>query len=492
MIRRMASRSACVGGSILTIWSSLPFEITAVSISCERVVVPRTNIRCFDNLTFSKDESITPSIPSSSALCEPAKACREPAIASVPSITKILGDWSTALSNALTKRLSDCPTYVWKMVAAFRKIVGTPKLLQMLLASAVFPTPGRPVIRAPSLGVVTILPSSRGSRRCRIDCNKLLASSIDVCFVTTQYRKYGNHPPYETVSHPAVSIRTGPYTMRVPSVYQVWDIKLEVIGLRRRERQLAVTRCGFVLAGIYFRMNETTALQVPVALKIMDRAQLLLQSDDVESEIRVMNKLQMGGIDSPLANQYMVRWEYASDVYNEYVATEYVANRSLQAYAHRKMHKLMVHHLHEFAHTYGAIPTKVECISYVYRNAGHEWMKEGVELFKGIVRALTYLHAQNVAHPDLDVYNVAVDRQMCPRIIDLGSSQIMDNRGMVGAGNVSIKCKPLFVAPEVRVHQRLAAPRPGFYGAAADMWAAGVIVTISRAFTPNCFIKGSR
>ncbi|CAI5708420.1 unnamed protein product [Hyaloperonospora brassicae] len=299
---------------------------------------------------------------------------------------------------------------------------------------------------------------------------------MDVWFVTTQYPKYGAHPPYETVSHAAVSSRARPYTMRVPSVYFAWDAKLGVIALRRRERQLAVIRCGFVLAGVYFRMDAAAELQLPVALKIMDRAQVLLQHDSVEREIRVMRQLQMGGIDAPLANQHMVRWDYASDMYNQYVATEYVANGSLQAYAHRRVHHLMLRHLQEFAQTYGAAPTKSECISYVYRSAGREWMNEGVELFKGIVRALTYLHAQHVAHLDLDVYNIVVDRRACARIIDLGSALIMDTRSRVAAGNVTVKCKPLFVSPEVRAHQRMAPPRPGFDGAAADMWAAGVVL----------------
>lgn len=303
--------------------------------------------------------------------------------------------------------------------------------------------------------------------------------------MTTQYPKYGVYPPYEILSHPAVSIHSRPFFMHVPSVYLAWDSNFGVIALRRRERQLAVSRCGVVLAGTYFKIDQATDLQIPVALKIMDRAQVLLQHDDVESEIRVMGQLQVGGLDAPLANAYMIRWEYASDAFNQYVATEYVANGSLLAYAHRQVHQLMFKHLHEFVHEHGAAPTKLECISYVYRDTGHDWMREGIGIFEGIVRALTYLHAQNVAHLDLDVYNVAVDVRASPRIIDLGSSQIMDNRGLVGTGNVSIKCKPVFVSPEVRSHQRMVPPRPGFDGAAADMWAAGVILV-------QCVVWGFR
>ncbi|CAH0514047.1 unnamed protein product [Peronospora belbahrii] len=274
--------------------------------------------------------------------------------------------------------------------------------------------------------------------------------------------------------------------VRNDTVPKIWRTSsLGVIALRRRERQLAISRCGFVLAGIYFRIDQATAMQLPVALKIMDRAQVLLQKDDVESEIRIMSQLQMIGIDAPLANKYMIRWEYASDAYNQYVVTEHVANGSLQAYAHRQVHHLMFRHLHEFAQIHGVAPTKLECISYVYRGSGHEWMKEGIDIFEEIIRALTYLHAQNVAHLDLDVYNVAVDGRACPRIIDLGSAQIMDNRGMVGTGYVNIKCKPVYVSPEVRAQQRMTPPRPGFHGAAADMWAAGVILV-------QCVVWGFR
>lgn len=308
---------------------------------------------------------------------------------------------------------------------------------------------------------------------------------MDVWFATTQYAKFGLHPPYASVTHPAVSGRARPFTVRVPEFYLPWDTQHGVVALRRHSPQLAISRCGLVLLGVFFRIDAPTRLQVPVALKLMDRAQVLLQRDDVESEVRVMAQLQMGGLDAPLANAHVVRWEYASDAYNQYVATEFVANGSLQAFAHRQIHQLMLRHLQDFASEYGAAPTKLECISYVYRGAGMEWMRQGIEVFKGVARALTYLHAQSVAHLDLDVYNVAVDSQLLPRVIDLGSSQIMDNRGLVGAGFVSIKTKPLFVAPEVRSHQRLAPPRPGFDGAAADMWSAGVILV-------QCVVWGFR
>lgn len=138
-------------------------------------------------------------------------------------------------------------------------------------------------------------------------------------------------------------------------------------------------------------------------------------------------------------------------------------------------------------------PTKFECISYVYRPAGNDWMRESVQIFTRLMQGLTYLHAQNVAHLDLDVYNIAIDRQGAPRIIDYGSSQISDHRGIVGAGHVSIKFKPAFVAPEVRNHSRMPAPRKGFDGAKADIWSAGVVVreTVFGHNGSNCLIVGA-
>jgi 5'-AMP-activated protein kinase catalytic alpha subunit len=104
-------------------------------------------------------------------------------------------------------------------------------------------------------------------------------------------------------------------------------------------------------------------------------------------------------------------------------------------------------------------------------------MRHGLQLFSDIVEGLTYLHAQNIAHLDFDIYNIAIDRELRARVIDFGSSQLMDHRGFVAAGDVDIKAKFLFVAPEVRKHSRLRVPRPGFDGARADLWSAGVVVS---------------
>lgn len=316
---------------------------------------------------------------------------------------------------------------------------------------------------------------------------------MDVWHAVSQFEKRNGEPEYEEYVHPAISSRTLPYVMRVPASFLPWDRKHGVIAMLRRDKQLAVCRCGVVLAGIYFQLENAIQSQVPVALKAMDQQQLRLQRDDVENEVRVMAQLQMAGVDAPLSNPYVIRWEHGVDAHNQYLATEFIANGSLQAYAHKKIRQLMVKHLQAFVAKHGEGPTKLECVAYVYRSAGHEWMRESLQLFEGIVRGLTYVHAQGVAHLDLDIYNVAIDKELTPRIIDYGSSQLMDHRQFVGAGYVGIKCKPLFVAPEVREHAKLPTPRPGFLGPQADLWSIGVVVrTLMRVDTKRMYTRDRR
>ncbi|CCI11000.1 unnamed protein product [Albugo candida] len=279
--------------------------------------------------------------------------------------------------------------------------------------------------------------------------------------------------------------------MKIPKAFVPWNIDAHrkgggLVALRRKHVELAICRCGLVLAGTYAPIKQETLKQIPVALKVMDKGQITQQHDDVENELRIMSQLQMGGVEAPLSNPYVIRWEYSEDAYNDYIATEFVSNGSFLLYAHKKIRELMVKHLRQFAvKNLDRSPTKFECISYVYRPAGNDWMRESVQIFTRLMQGLTYLHAQNVAHLDLDVYNIAIDRQGAPRIIDYGSSQISDHRGIVGAGHLSIKFKPAFVAPEVRNHSRMPAPRKGFDGAKADIWSAGVVLV-------QCIVWGFR
>ncbi|DAZ96207.1 TPA: hypothetical protein N0F65_012569 [Lagenidium giganteum] len=299
-------------------------------------------------------------------------------------------------------------------------------------------------------------------------------------------------PPFDEYEHAPITAHARPFKMRVPSNFLPWDNRRGLIAIRRRDRQLAVCRCGVVLAGIYFQFETATQTQLPVALKVMDRGQVQLQRDDVDNEVRMMAQLQSGGLDAPLNNPYVVKWEYGEDTYNLYLATEFVANGSLISYAHKKIRHLLVKHLKDFTDKNGQEPTKLECVSYVYRGAGHEWMRESIHFFSCIIQGLTYMHAQNIAHMDLDVYNVAIDKNFVPRIIDFGSSQLMDHRGYAGAGDVGIKCKPTYVAPEVRQNGMMAPPRPGFDGRKADLWSVGVLLTELSMQLVQCVVWGFR
>lgn len=308
---------------------------------------------------------------------------------------------------------------------------------------------------------------------------------MDVLSAVATYKENNGVPPYEECLHPAIAVHTQPFLMQIPTSFLPWDNRGGVIALRRKDAQLAICRCGVVLAGKYFHLershdeetkDEDHQKQIAIALKVMDRSQVILQQDDMENEIRIMAQLQIGGVDAPLCNPHTIRWEQGADLHNLYIATEFISNGSFVSYAHKKIRILMLKHLQQFVAKYGQGPTKLECISYVYRDAGYEWMRESLTIFHGLMKGLAYVHAQNIAHLDFDIYNIAIDRHGVPRIIDLGSSQIMDHRGRVGGGDIGIKCKPLFVAPEVREHSKLEPPRPGFDGASADLWAADVIV----------------
>jgi 5'-AMP-activated protein kinase catalytic alpha subunit len=52
----------------------------------------------------------------------------------------------------------------------------------------------------------------------------------------------------------------------------------------------------------------------------------------------------------------------------------------------------------------------------------------------------------------------------------------MSNNGFAGLDNRLVKFKLMYVAQEVRQHNLHPVPRPGFLGAPADMWSAGVLL----------------
>jgi 5'-AMP-activated protein kinase catalytic alpha subunit len=276
-----------------------------------------------------------------------------------------------------------------------------------------------------------------------------------------------------------------PFMMMLPIDRLVVTKEKCVVSLPARGIPLIACRCGFVIQGYIECQGEDKhdCDRLSVAVKVMDRKQVVAQRDDVEHEVLMMACLQHRGVGEKLKNDHMVRWECGKDKFNEYIVTEFVANGSLVSYAHKRVRELLVGHLHEFVKARGQEPSKSERLVEVYRPAGTKWIDECISILLGVARALIFMHKQRIAHLDLDVYNVAIDRNGSPRIIDLGSSQLMDLDGMAGAGDKVIKYKPAYVSPELRAHSQLKPPRPGFRGERADAWALGAMVRCALGLT---------
>jgi 5'-AMP-activated protein kinase catalytic alpha subunit len=198
-----------------------------------------------------------------------------------------------------------------------------------------------------------------------------------------------------------------------------------------------------------------------------------------------------------MASPHILRWEIASCTKNHYIATEYVSNGSL----HQYMHKAHAIYSKSMSRRYiekglalpGNLSLGMEIGLAIMR-------KVGIPVFRGILRGLAYMHGQNICHLDLDMYNIAVAEGLQAKIIDFGSSQIMDGRGFVGGGReaAAIKAKPTYRSPELKQNARermlynkycagracndnnhreeqLLIPK-GFHGAKSDMYSAGVVV----------------
>ncbi|KDO35029.1 CAMK/CAMKL protein kinase [Saprolegnia parasitica CBS 223.65] len=274
------------------------------------------------------------------------------------------------------------------------------------------------------------------------------------------YRRQQGRPTYVTTEHRGQPDRFPPFQLHVPQSFLPWNPqRRDVVAFPSGNSVLSTCRCGVVMGGVYYTrpavheadQTDGASQRYMVAVKMMDRHQLLLQRDDVENEIRVMRELQPGGFTGVLHNPHLLQWECSNDEANEYIATDYVSNGSLLSYT-RELKDRMV---------------------------AEVWVQEALRLFLGIVRGLTYIHAHDVAHLDLDPCNVVIDSTLTPRILDFGSAICLLNdnaNGRAGGGTMLIKCKPLYAPPEVRRHNQSPPPREPFDGAAADMWSAGTLL----------------
>lgn len=304
------------------------------------------------------------------------------------------------------------------------------------------------------------------------------------------YNRQRGRPNYTEFVHRGQPPRYPPFSMQLPVTFMPWDedkggvvcfmhpAHLSVLSTPEETAaengNVGVCRCGVVKYGKYFQRNRLKELgSCDVALKIMDKGQLELQHDDVFNEVRVMAQLQPPGFMGVYNSQYFSQWECCSDAYNEYIAMDFAANGSLIMFVKRRLTDYKRFAVQKLVQTMSSLPS-IEAIVNAF--VAEAWMTEALYLFHGIMSGLAYMHANNVCHLDLDPCNVVIDSSFRPRLIDFGSSEIMTNDGFAGADDRLVKFKPLYVAQEVRDHNHHATPRPGFLGAAADMWSAGVLV----------------
>ncbi|CAK4675489.1 hypothetical protein LEN26_006390 [Aphanomyces euteiches] len=290
--------------------------------------------------------------------------------------------------------------------------------------------------------------------------------------------------------------RANPCIVHVPQPALIWDWGTGIMSFRDLGDLHAIIsrcRCGYVFHCYYFHSGGEANEQVSVALKLMDKRLIELEKDDIEAEVRALQTLQHPGLDSQLFNKHMIRWEIGQRPcpYNHYIATEYVSNGSLLSFMHKKFRDLRSR-----VHLYGGLRAHPVDLG---KNVG-VWFLQMVALpyIYQILSALAYIHSQNVCHLDLDPSNIAVDINGTVRLLDFGSSHIMDGRQSVGGGRdfPQIKTKVVYRSPELKKNSRDRArymqylrTRPpdatfrdeqayvphGFNGAKSDIFSAGVV-----------------
>ncbi|KAG2786610.1 hypothetical protein PC129_g9864 [Phytophthora cactorum] len=304
------------------------------------------------------------------------------------------------------------------------------------------------------------------------------------------YNRQRGEPRYIPFRHRGVPPRYPAFELQLPVLLLPWDDErggvmcfahplhqapLTSEAANQDETALlGVCRCGVVRFAKYFQRGRLDAAPTyDVALKIMDKTQLKLQHDDVLNEVRAMAQLQPPGFAGVYHSPHLSQWECLADEHNEYIAMDWAANGSLIMYAKRRLTDYKRFAVERLVNRMTSLPELEQAVNTFVARA---WMLEALHIFEGVLKGLAYMHAQNVCHLDVDPCNVVIDAEYTPRVIDFGSSEIMTNNGRAGADDRLIKFKPLYVAEEVRAHNQHPSPRPGFLGAPADMWSAGVLL----------------
>ena len=131
--------------------------------------------------------------------------------------------------------------------------------------------------------------------------------------------------------------------MNIPLDYLLWmnaDGILVFPNPQNRVQKLC--RCGIVEQVIHSESAQGSTFPYYVALKIMDRHQLVIQNDDVGNEVDIMEQLQPAGFSTPPVNAHFLRWGCCSDLYNMYIGTEFAHGGSLCLYVRQRISHIMV------------------------------------------------------------------------------------------------------------------------------------------------------
>ncbi|RLN49395.1 hypothetical protein BBJ28_00011007 [Nothophytophthora sp. Chile5] len=100
--------------------------------------------------------------------------------------------------------------------------------------------------------------------------------------------------------------------------------------------------------------------------------------------------------------------------------------------------------------------------------------QQAAGVFRQLLSALQYCHAQNVFHRDLKLENVMITSDLQVKLIDFGLSEVVENADQP----LKTVCgTPLYCSPEVLfLHSTPLAARDGFRGGPADVWSVGVLI----------------